>query len=299
MVNVGMIGLGQMGLPMSENLLKAGFGVVGYRRGDPAPLVARGGLAARSAREVIEKCETVFVCIPDEVALRDVVSGPTGLATGRCDGRIVVELSTLKPEDKSEQAKSIAERGGVMLDCAVSGIPRMVRERSGVIYVSGDEHAYSRARPFLDAISTKVFFMGEFGNALKVKLCANMLVALNIAAAAETIAFGNKSGLDPMRLIEAVKDGAGASLQFSARALPMATGDWEVVRGSTATLAKDVQLIKRSADSVGCPIPMLESAKQIYDRAMVAGLGEKDVASVYAVAAKAAGLPIPSPKDRQ
>lgn len=293
MVNVGMVGLGHIGLPMSENLIKAGFQVVGYRRGDASDFVSVGGIAARSAREVIERCEVVFVCIPDEAALEDVVSGAHGLAAGPCEGRIVVELSTLDSAVKLAQAKVLATKGGVMLDCAVSGIPRMVSERNGVVYVGGDEAVYNKVKGHLDAISSKVFFMGDFGCAMKVKLCANMLVALNIAATAETLAFGTKAGLDPTTLIAALKDGAGASLQFSARAPLMATGDWEIVRGSTGTLAKDVHLIHKTAQGVGCATPMLGTAEAIYDRALAEGFGAKDVASIYAIAAKAAGLPIP------
>lgn len=293
MAAVGMIGLGNAGLPMAQNLIAAGYQVVGRRRGDPKDLIASGGVAAASAREVAERCEIILSCLPHGEALADVVTGPQGLASGPCDGRILVELSTLDTTVKRTQADAFAARGGRMLDCAISGIPKMIRERQGVFFISGDQATYEAVKPVLDAVSTKVFYMGAFGNALKTKLCANMLVSLNIAASAETLAFGAKMGLDPLRLIEAVKDGAGASLQFSARAQLMATGDWETVRGSTAMLAKDVHLIEKRGREVQCPTPLLDAAARIYDDAINAGYGETDVASVFAVVAKGAGLPIP------
>lgn len=293
MTDVGVIGLGQIGLPMAENLMKAGFAVVGYRRSRADDFVAAGGIAAKSAREVIDRCEIVLTCLPNEAALDDVVSSRHGLASGDCAGRVVIELSTLDSNAKKVQADAVSSRGGTMLDCSVSGIPKMVRERLGVVYASGEETAYLRTKPFLDAISSKIFYMGAFGNALKVKLCANMLVALNIAATAEALAFGTKLGLEPARLIEALKDGAGASLQFTARASLMSSGEWDVVRGSTATLTKDVHLIEEHARAASCPTPLLENARQLYDAAVAAGLGAKDVASVYALVARAAGIAVP------
>ncbi len=293
MTAVGMIGLGHVGLPMAQNLIAAGYQVVGRRRGDPKDLLASGGVAAASAREVAERCQIILSCLPDGEALADVVSGSQGLAAGPCDGRILVELSTLDTTVKRAQADAFEARGGRMLDCAISGIPKMIRERQGVFFISGDQATYEAVKPVLDAVSTKVFYMGAFGNALKTKLCANMLVSLNIAASAETLAFGAKMGLDPLRLIDAVKDGAGASLQFSARAQLMATGDWETVRGSTAMLAKDIHLIEQHGREVQCPTPLLDAAARIYEDAINAGYGETDVASVFAVVAKGAGLPIP------
>lgn len=293
MAPIGMIGLGHVGLPLVQNLVKAGHQVVGRRRGDTSDLIAAGGSAAASAREVAERCEIILCCLPDGDALADVVSGPQGLASGPCDGRILVELSTLDTTIKRAQADALAARGGKMLDCAISGIPKMIRERQGVFFISGDQATYEAVRPILDAVSTKVFYMGAFGNALKTKLCANMLVSLNIAASAETLAFGVKMGLDPLRLIDAVKDGAGASLQFSARAQSMATGDWETVRGSTAMLAKDVHLIEQRGRELQCPTPLLDAAARIYDEAVRTGYGETDVASVFAVVAEGAGLPVP------
>jgi 3-hydroxyisobutyrate dehydrogenase-like beta-hydroxyacid dehydrogenase len=293
MSSIGMIGLGQIGLPIAQNLIAAGFDVVGYRRGDPSEFVSAGGVAAKSAREVAKSCKIILSCIPDDAALAEVVSGPEGLTSGPCEDRILVELSTLDAAKKAQQARALEAKGGRMLDCAVSGIPRMVQQKQGVIFISGDEADFNQAKSVLDAVSTKIFFMGAFGNALKTKLCANMLVALHIAASAEALAFGTKLGIDPGRLIAALKDGAGGSLQFTARAGIMAAGDWHAVKGSTAMLMKDVALIDARAGEIQCPIPLLEAAKEIYQAAIGDGYGEMDVASIYAVVAERAGLPVP------
>lgn len=290
MTSVGVIGLGQMGLPMARNLMKAGFPVVGYRRGDASDFAAAGGKVAGSVREVAESCEVILCCLPSAAALEEVVDGPRGLAAGDCAGRVLVELSTLDTKVKRRMAGRLAERGGEMLDCAISGIPRMMEERAGVVFVSGAGSVAERVQPQFDAISAKVFYMGPFGAALNAKLCANMLVAINIAATAETLTFGRKLGIDPMRLYEALKDGAGGSLQFTARGGRMAAHDWDKVMGSTATLAKDIGLIEARGAETGCPIPVLSAAAELYGLAMAEGHGDRDVAAVYASAVRRAGL---------
>ncbi|MBF9234857.1 NAD(P)-dependent oxidoreductase [Microvirga alba] len=290
MTAVGMIGLGQIGLPMAQNLLKGGHTVIGYRRSDQSELIAAGGIPASSPREVAERCSIILSCLPDDAALESVVSGPQGLASASRDGLVLVELSTLDTGVKSKQARALMEKGGQMLDCAVSGIPRMVRERQGVIYASGDEMVFERVREVLSAVAERVFFFGEFGNATKAKLTANILVALNIMATAEAMAFGIKAGLDPDRLIGALQDGAGSSLQFKVRAPVMAAGAWDRVMAPTAMLVKDIHLITATRERLGCPTPLLDQAAAIYEAAISAGYGETDVASVFAVVAERAGI---------
>ena len=293
MATVGMIGLGLMGLPIAQHLLEAGYGVAGFRRSEAKDFIAMGGELLKSPRHVIEAADVVLCCIPSDVALRDVVSGPQGLIRGDCTGKILVELSTLSERTKSEEAEKLARSGGTMLDGAISGLPPMVKSKSAVYFLSGDEKAYERSRPVLETLTTKLCFMGDFGAASKTKLCANMLVAVNLAAIAETLTFGAKQGLDIGRLVAALADGAGSSVQFQARAGRMATGDWEVALGTTATLAKDVELIAAAAKESECPIPVLAGVQSVYETALRDGYGGSDVASIYGSVAHRAGLPVP------
>lgn len=293
MATVGMIGLGNMGIPMAKNLIEAGYDVLGYRRGQAADFEALGGKKAASARAVCEGADIILCCLPKDEALREVISGPNGVASGDCEGKIVAELSTLSPETKRSEAETLASKGGVMLDGAISGLPPMVAARVAVFLLSGDKSAYETAKPVLEALTDKLFFMGDFGAAMKAKLCANMLVAANIAATAETLAFGAKLGLDQLTLINALRDGAGASLQFGARAERMATGDWDNVLASTEMLAKDVRLIEKTGEELGSPMPLLSNIAPFYEKAIADGYGQTDVASVYTAFAKAAGLPMP------
>lgn len=293
MKTIGLIGLGLMGLPMARNLIAAGYDVVGYRRTECSDFRSIGGRPLGSCAEVASAADIILSCIPDDAALQTVVSGPEGIASINCDGKLVVELSTLSESVKSAEAARLAQQGGTMLDGSISGLPPMVTARAAVFFLSGDEKDYETARPVLDAVTQKHFFMGGFGAATRTKLCANMLVAANLAATAEMLTFGARQGLDLHRLVEALGDGAGSSIQFKARAAKMARGDWDVPLGKTGTLAKDVALIAAAAEDHGCPMPVLAGVRAVFDAAMRDGWAEKDVASIYAAAARAAGVPLP------
>jgi len=293
MTTIGLIGLGNMGIPMAKNLLKAGYDVLGYRRGDASNFKDLGGRIATSPRAVADEAEIVLSCLPTENALEQTISGSLGIASGNCADRVVVELSTLSLDVKKAQADAVEAKGGVFLDGAISGLPTMVAARSAVFLLSGDESAYQKCKPILDELTENLFFMGVFGTALKAKLCANMLVAANIAATAETLTFGAKMGLDQMKLIEALRGGAGASIQFTSRAARMVQGDWQDVLASTELLAKDIRLIEKSGLELGVPMPLLSSSRPFYEKAITDGYGKLDVASVYAVFAEEAGLSVP------
>lgn len=299
MKRIGLIGLGLMGLPMARNLIAAGYEVVGYRRGECNDFSGIGGKALSSCAEVAAAADIILSCIPDDEALRTVISGPSGIASIECTGKIVVELSTLTETVKQAEADYLARRGGTMLDGSISGLPPMVAARSAVFYLGGDETAFDAVRPVVEALTTKFFFMGAFGTATRTKLCANLLVAANLAATAEMLTFGAKQGLELDRLVAALSEGAGSSVQFKARASKMAQGDWDVPLGKTGTLAKDLALIALAAEKTGCPLPVLAGVQTVYDAAMRGGWAEKDVASIYAASASAAGLPVPGLSARQ
>lgn len=293
---VGLIGLGKIGFPIAENLIRGGLVPAGYRRGDTSSFSSIGGIVASSPRSLVEMSDIIICCLPTEAALADVISGARGIATGDCAGRVIVELSTLSTEAKLQQAAKIGAQGGVMLDGAVSGLPSMVAAREATFLLSGEEDVFQRVRPVLEHLTTRLFYLGAFGAAMKAKLCANMLVAANLATTAEMLAFAARIGLDQLRVIDALKTGAGTSLQFLARAGRMAQGDWHTVMGSTKMLTKDIHLIEETARAAECPIPLLTNTARFYDAAIAEGYGDLDVASLYAVFARAAGLRVPEEK---
>ena len=146
METVGFVGVGKIGLPISENLIKSGYRVLGYRR-EPTWWNSRrlGGIPARSPADIGAQADIVFSCLPSSEALDEVVQGPQGLAASARPGQIVIELGSHPLPDKERQIAPLAAKGAVFLDGEVSGTPGMVAARKAVIYLAGDEAAAKKA----------------------------------------------------------------------------------------------------------------------------------------------------------
>jgi 3-hydroxyisobutyrate dehydrogenase-like beta-hydroxyacid dehydrogenase len=285
METVGVIGVGKIGLPICENLIKSGYRVLGYRRSSLAELEKIGGVPARSPAEIAEKADVVFSCLPSSQALDDVVQGENGLLTSAHTGQIIVELGSHPVGDKERHVAPLAAKGAHFLDGEVSGTPGMVAARKAVIYLAGDKNACASAQRVVAGFSDSCLYFGRFGAASRVKLVNNLLVAIHIAAAAEAMALGLKAGVDVDLMIKAIAGGSGGSTQFGIRAPWMAQRRFLPAQGTVPALQHYFDMIGDFADSVGVATPMLDRAVEVYDKFMEMGLGENDVAAMVDVIA--------------
>jgi len=283
MNTVGLVGIGKIGLPIADNLIKSGYRVVGYRRSSLAEFEKIGGVPARSAADVGAEADTVLTCLPSSEALDDVVHGPRGLIHAARPGQIVVELGSHPVPDKKRQIALLADKGAVFVDGEVSGTPGMVAAHKAVIYLAGDAEACKKLEPVVAGITDSCLYFGEFGAASRVKLVNNLLVAINIAATAEAMALGLKAGVDVPLMIKAIASGSGGSTQFAIRAPWMAERRFQPVQGSAGTLAHYFGMIADFADSVGVATPLMDCVVPLYRRCVEMGLGEKDVAAMVDV----------------
>lgn len=283
METIGLVGIGKIGLPISENLIKSGHRVVGYRRQSLAEFEKIGGVPARSPADVGARADIVFSCLPSTEALDDVVHGPQGLVNTARPGQIVVELGYHPVPDKKRQIAVLGEKGAIFIDGEVSGTPGMVAARKGVIYLAGDAQACKRLESVVAGFADTCLYFGEFGAASRVKLVNNLLVAINIAATAEAMALGLKAGVDVPLMIKAIASGSGGSTQFGIRAPWMAERRFQPVQGSVPGLQHYFDMIADFADSVGVATPLLDCVVPLYERFMKMGLGDQDVAALVDV----------------
>ena len=287
---IGLIGLGAIGMPAAKNLIERGYQVHGYRRSSMAEFAAAGGQPANSPRDLAGQCPVIITCLPNAASLEEVVVGPNGvLAAGRRD-LVVVDLSMLKLSDKERMREAAARSNATLLDAPISGLPSMVTQRTAVIFVSGDRQAYEAAKAPLDAITDKALYLGEFGVGTKMKFAANLLVGVHILATAETLALSAKAGLPLEQVIKISSPSAATSLQFQVRAPMMAQHNWDTALASVTNFLKDMETIAGYADEIGCPAPLIHATRDYFARAVKQGLGEKDVAAVYAVVAGESGI---------
>ncbi|WP_288831124.1 NAD(P)-dependent oxidoreductase [uncultured Paraburkholderia sp.] len=277
---VGMVGIGQLGLPIATNLIKAGFRVVGYRRNDREEFVRRGGEALSSPAEVTRLADVVLLCLPSEEAQLDVLNGPEGLLSVLKAGQTVIELGTYSRNFKIAQAARIEGTGATVLEAEVSGSPPMVAERRAALYLGGTETLIDQCKPVLEAITTHHFHLGEFGCAVAMKLIANCLVTVHTLAAAEAINMAARAGFDPQQAVNVLKQGAGASAMLAIRGPMMASGRFMPAMGAFDTLEKYLKLGAGLAANLKCATPLFSTANPYFTRAIEGGMRSLDIAAV-------------------
>lgn len=287
---VGVVGLGNMGLPMAGHLLAAGFAVRGYdvRPEALAALTRAGGAAAASPADVAAAtpagpAAVVITSLPSVAALREVVGGEHGLAGAAADGLIVIETSTLPVDVKEEARQSLAGAGAVLLDCPLSGTASQMQVRDIAVYASGDQAAIDRCQDVLAAFSRVRYQVGAFGNGMRMKLIANHLVTVHHTAAAEALVLAGRAGLDPALALRALSDGAGNSRMLEVRGPMMLAGDFSQANMRLEYFQKDIDLISDLARTVRCPLPLFTASAQLHLAALAQGRLDEDPACVFAV----------------
>lgn len=281
---IGQIGIGALGLPIAVNLIKAGHEVIGYRRSNTEEFTSAGGTKATSPRKVAEDSDDVVImCLPHFDAFEDVVNGDDGLLAGTREGQIVLELSTYSENDKLKARDMLAERGVRLVEGEVSGIPQMVEQRKGVVLIGGEPADCQAVEEVIKGFTDIFHVLGPFGSALKVKLIANSMVTIHIAAAAEAMNFAEKAGIDLDTLIKVLGPGAGSSVQFNVRAPWMRDRKWLPASGTIDMLVKYFKFIDEMADSADAATPLLNAAKELYIRGQEMGIGDHDTAAMFEV----------------
>jgi len=278
MQTIGLVGVGKIGMPIAENLIKSGFGVLGYRRSPMPEFEKLGGVVAKSPADVGAQTDIVLTCLPSSGALDEVITGAHGLVHSARPGQIVCELGSHPLGVKSRQIAPLAAKGAVFVDGEVSGTPGMVVARKGVVFLGGDAEACKKLEPVMAGFADSCAYFGPFGAASKVKLVNNLLVSVHIAAAAEAMALGLKAGVDVDLMIKSIAAGSGGSTQFGIRAPWMANKRFLPVQGDIPALAHYFDLIGEFADEVGVATPILDSVAKLYRQAMEQGYGDRDIA---------------------
>lgn len=279
METIGFVGVGKIGLPICENLIKSGRKVIGYRRSSLDEFRRLGGIPASSPKELAAQADFIFTCLPSDEALDEVICGPSGILSAVKPGQIVVEFGSHAVPVKEKYVGILAKAGAVFIDGEVSGTPGMVAARKAAIYLAGDANAAKSLEPVIAGFADLCLYLGAFGSATKVKLINNLLVGLHIAGTAQAMAIGLKAGVDPALMIKAVANGSGGSTQFAIRAPWMAERRFTPQQGSAPGLLHYLDEAKLLADSAGAAAPLLDCLIDIYRRA-IPKIGERDVAAL-------------------
>jgi L-threonate 2-dehydrogenase len=196
---------------------------------------------------------------------------------------VVAETSTL-PESAKRRAHDLLARHGItLLDCPLSGTGAQAVNRDLAVYASGDAAAIKAFAPVFEGFARVRYDVGAFGNGTRMKLVANLLVAIHNVSTAEAILMGARAGLDPAQIVKVVADGAGGSRMFQVRGPVMVDRSWDEATMKVSTWQKDMRLIHELLAATGTPAPLFAACGPVYNAAMALGHGDADTAAVYAV----------------
>jgi 3-hydroxyisobutyrate dehydrogenase-like beta-hydroxyacid dehydrogenase len=278
---IGLVGLGLLGGAVAQRLRQAGHAVVGY---DVVPacverLVRLGGTPAGSAAAVARGSDAVATLLPSLPVVEAAILGGDGIVAAARPGLTILQMSTISPALTERLAREAAARGLAFLDCPISGTSGMVASGQGAFYVGGERAAYERWRPVLESVLPSALHVGAAGHAMLLKLVANLLVALNSAAAAEALALAGRGGLDPGMVLDVLRAGAATSRMLDVRGPMMVRGEFPA-QMKLDLFMKDLHLIQEAGGAVGARLPLTDVAEQLYAAAQGAGHGAEDLAVV-------------------
>jgi len=299
-MQIGFIGIGVMGRPMTLNLLKAEHHVTIYARHPEKPEVQEvlnaGAKLAPSPRAVAMASDIVITMLPNSPQVEEVVAGPQGILEGARKGLIIIDMSTIAPAVSRKLAQEAAARGAHMLDAPVSGGSQGAVNGTLTIMVGGEREIFEQVRPVLEAMGKKenIVHVGPNGSGQVIKLVNNMLVGAIAAAIAESFVLGVKAGADVDTMAKIIGASAGASWQL-ANQFPLRAFNGSFQPGfMTDLLHKDLGLALDLAAENSTPVAMTALSRQMYEMARAAGYGREDYTSLLKVLEQMVGVEVRS-----
>jgi 3-hydroxyisobutyrate dehydrogenase-like beta-hydroxyacid dehydrogenase len=291
--------VGVMGGRMAELLLDKGHSVTIYNRTrDKAqPFLDKGMLWADSPRAVAAASDVLFTSVSDSKALAAITDGPDGIIAGMSAGKVLVDMSTVSPEDSRAVAAKCREHGGDMLDAPVSGTVATLNEGKLLIMVGGRKEVFERVRPLLEDLTSgpitgkgpKVVYLGENGMGLVMKVAMNLGLAVHMLAFSESVLLAEKSGIPRQAAIEVITNSAVASPMVVYRA-HMLTKLPEPAWHTVNTMQKDMLLALELGRRVDVPLPTTAVTNQFLTAARGMGWMKEDFAVLFQVLARMSGL---------
>lgn len=262
----GFAGLGVMGVPMARHLMAAGPTTVWNRTPSRAdPLLEDGASRADTPAALLDAADLVGICVLDGAAVREIALGADGFIHANDKaGKVVVDFSTIAPDEARAIAAELAEHGIGWIDAPVSGGVPAAEAASLIVLAGGSEEDIARARPLIDRVSARLTHLGPSGAGQLAKLCNQMIVANNMMVIAETIAFGRKAGVDVSHLAEALKGGFADSLPLQIFGPRMATHTTEPKLGGIGVMLKDLTMATKAAADAGAVTPTSSHTMGLY-----------------------------------
>ncbi|WCJ39502.1 glyoxylate reductase 2 [Euphorbia peplus] len=279
--SVGFLGMGIMGSPMAQNLIKAGCDVTVWNRTKSKcdPLISLGAKYKPTPEEVAAACDVTFAMLADPESAVEVACGKNGVATGMSSGKGYVDVSTVDGGSSKLIGERIKSSGALFLEAPVSGSKKPAEDGQLIFLTAGDKSLYEIAAPFLDIMGKSRFYLGEVGNGAAMKLVVNMVMGSMMASFSEGLLLSEKVGLDPNVLVEVVSQGAISAPMYSMKGPSMIKSQYPTAF-PLKHQQKDLRLALGLAESVSQPTPIAAATNELYKVAKSHGLSDSDFSAV-------------------
>jgi 3-hydroxyisobutyrate dehydrogenase-like beta-hydroxyacid dehydrogenase len=277
---VGFIGTGYMGRPIAQRLRESGFKLTAYDR-DPSKaeeLIRFGATMAQSVSELSSSCNVVLSCLPSDEAVLNIYKGPDGVFANAQRGLLVIDLSTVYPSTAQELSRLGAERGVEVLDVTISGSTPAAEYGLLTLFGGGNKECFDAAESIFRVIAHKYFYLGPSGSGATMKLVVNTLLGIGMQAIAESVALGEKAGLDRNRLLEVLSQTAVVAPAHTGKLQRAMKSDYSP-QFPIRLMHKDFGLILNLADAVGARMPAAGAAFEVNARQWGEG-AEQDFSAV-------------------
>jgi 3-hydroxyisobutyrate dehydrogenase len=288
-MNIGFIGLGNMGLPMAINLVKAGHQVSGFDlvQSQLDAFVAAGGKAAKSANEVANGADVVITMLPASKHVEALYLGESGLLANIAPKTLLIDCSTISPKVAQAVARAAKDKGFAMVDAPVSGGTAGAQAGTLTFMVGGEESVVECIRPILEKMGKNIFHAGGNGAGQTVKVCNNMLLGIQMLGTCEALRLGIANGLDPKVLSDIMSKSSGRN--WALELYNPCPGVMENVPASREyaggfgvdLMLKDMGLATENAENLNASVPLAALAQQLYEAHSKAGHGQLDFSSVF------------------
>src|SRR6516165_3975633 len=288
MAKVGFIGLGNMGLPMAQNLLKADVAVTGFELNaqGTATLAASGGSRAHSRADAYKDAEGVISMLPSGEQVREVYLGDGGVLAAVAPGTLLIDSSTIDVNTARDVAQAAQSRGLPMVDAPVSGGVAGAEAATLTFMVGGDDDAFERARPLLEKMGKTIVHAGGPGNGQAAKICNNMILGASMIVVSEAFLLAEKLGLDAQKLFDISSKSSGQCWSMTSYCpvpgpVPASPANRDYKAGFTAAMMlKDLKLAQTAARATHATTPLGAGAAAVYERFVESGDGSVDFSGI-------------------
>lgn len=279
---IGLIGVGRMGRPIAENLLRKGFSLAIFARKDPVKeeMKALGAEIAISPAELARQSDIIVLVVTNSHAVSELLFGKDGIVKGASEGTIVVDMTTSEPRVSKKFAEHLSKRGIEYLDAPMSGGVLGATNAQLLFMVGGKREVYEKCIPLFEAIGKRTIYMGETGSGHLIKLVHNQVALSVFVATCEAVVLGEKLGLSVERMIEVFNQGTARSYASEVR-FPKFILSKTFDMGSTfANVYKDISMVRKIGKMAGVKLPITERTYNYFKYAMEKGDSEEDFSKI-------------------